>query len=1190
MREKISKLANEEFEYELPEIIISTDCLSIRVEKEKQGVGTFQISNRDNRIMKCFLVCNCPYVSLSTEAFVDCSAEVTVCVSVKDQEAGHKIEDKIVVLSDCGERTISIEIEVVDNYYNTSMGEIKDLFHFANLAKTNQEEAVLLFKSPEFERVFLHSKNEWLLYRSLVKGNSSKQAMEEFLVAIHKKLKLLFSVPKTDVFYEIEENKSFLDKLLIKKDNWGYSELKISSDAAFLIPEHKRVWSNDFTANKYELEYVIEPKFMRKGKNYAKLIIESAHQRFEVTVTAWKKNYSQKTEHLVEKNKDYLFKKEWILKFFQNYINFHINHIANDIYILEIEELLKKGSHLIDSDTLLCIRYHVAIVKNDVNQLKTVSEELKSKEEIWQAEQPEKYCTILYLRALQTKKEDDISLALEKIKVCYNQEEKFLYLWYLLYLDRSYEEKRVREPVLVKQLEMGVHSPILYYELITYYNQYPTALKELTGKIAAAFHWGVKYQYIQWDFMLQYVSLARKCKGFHSLIYRDLITLYEKYQADEILSAICSILIRNEKVGNEYFKWYQLGVKRQLRITNLYEYYLYSCNEKEITELPNSLLLYFNYDSNLSNRKKAFLYAYLIRNKAKHREIYEQYQKKIFQFTKAQLEKKNQDENMGVLYEALMENGACSTELAQRVAEVMFQYEIICENLNMCGVIVSHKELEDETYTPLIDGRAVISIFTEQSCIIFVDSNGNRYGKTVSYAIHKLNQLERYEKICYQCGARNPMLLLNLFEKIEQYQKLEKDTEQICREVAQISSLTPLYRRNVAMGLLERYYETMNYNALEEVLDWIDFSILNREDRAKVIEICIIYDRENKAIAGLKEYGLNGVRLNRLIRLVTKWIRERTAERDEFILAIARYTFSIGKYNEEILSYLVKYGKGASKDLFLLWERARAFEVDTEALEERLLYQVLFTEHCSQKYFKVFSSYYKRGKDSLLIQAFICFHAYRYLVHDRVLNEKLFELLEKECQSGENECICLALLKYYSTLENLSEQESKFVDYTMYRMIEKGIVLPFFCEFKGKIMVPYEIQDKYYVEYKCNPNKKVVINYRLDGSTLGEFATEVMKPVYNGIFVKDFVLFYNEVLQYYIVEEENDSLKSPCRQITESVSATMDNMTEEKELTSYNIINDMLMAREMQDEKTMLELMKTYIKREYVGENVFKPL
>ena len=56
MREKISKLANEEFEYELPEVTISTDCLSVRVEKNEKATETFRISNRDNQVMKCFLV------------------------------------------------------------------------------------------------------------------------------------------------------------------------------------------------------------------------------------------------------------------------------------------------------------------------------------------------------------------------------------------------------------------------------------------------------------------------------------------------------------------------------------------------------------------------------------------------------------------------------------------------------------------------------------------------------------------------------------------------------------------------------------------------------------------------------------------------------------------------------------------------------------------------------------------------------------------------------------------------------------------------------------------------------------------------------------------------------------------------------------------------------------------------------
>lgn len=1186
MKEKISKLANEEFEYELPKLILSERCLTFQAEKNKEIKKVLEITNSENKHIKGYVCCNSPYVTLSKVNFEGIKAEIELKVLVRDQEVGNKIEDKLIFVTDCGERDLAVEIQVVEHFYDTSMGKIKDLFHFANLAKTNSAEAVMLFKALEFERIFLKNKRERILYHCLLKGNSSQQAMEEFLVAIHKKLKILISVEKTELFYGIKDEKPFQDKLLIKKDNWGYCELKLSTNVDFLTLEHKRIWSDDFAANKYELEYVIDPSKMRFGKNFGRIFISTPYQEFEIDVTAVRAREDKKERELR------LLRKKGILKLIENYISFRINYSTRQFFISETDNILKEQGNLIEADSTLLLTYYLYVIKEDINRIEECKSKIEQKLLLWEIENTDYYCAALYLRAFQTKKAEDISLAVEKIGQIYEREETFEYLWYLLYLDDSYDDKKIRESILLEQLDKGINSPILYYEIISYYNKYPTSLKEITKELIKVFHWGIKMNYIQYDLMLQYVLLVRKISAFKRIIYKDLSSLYYKYKTDEILHTICSMLIRNEKADKEYFNWYQLGVERQLRITNLYEYYLYSCDEDTV-ELPISLLLYFNYDSNLSYRKRAFLYRYLIQNKVKYRAVFEQYEHRILHFTKTQLGKKNQDGNLFVLYENYIEQNGIPENLYEQVSELMFQYEIECENKKMQGVIVTHKEIEKDVYVPLTKGKGVITIYTEQPCIIFVDEKGGRYANTISYKLHKCSDLEKYDKACYEGKSKNQMLLLHLYEKIEQYQKEEEAQEQICKEVLSISSLNHFYHKNVLMGLMNEYYERMDYSALGTILDEIKLEELDFKERIQVIETCAIYDREQKALEGIEQYGFHGIRSNRLLRLIGKWIQEREEEKNDFILMLSKNVFDMEKYNEEVLRYLIKYFNGSSKEMYHLWEKAQSFEVDAGVLEERLLTQVLFTEHCSQKYFKVFLSYYEKEKNSLLIHAFLSFYSYRYIVHDRILHDRFFYVLEEECHYRESQIGCLALLKYYSGLKELNEEQIRFVDYTMYQMIEKGIIFPFFSDFKNKMPVPHKIQDKFYVEYKCNPKKKVKICYQLEGQNENEFVAEMMKPVYSGIFVKEFVLFYNETLQYYITEEDWEDKKEEAEKeikITESVSAVIDKLADVKEETSYNLINIMLMTKEMQDEKTLLEIMKYYVQLSYVGSQLFKPI
>ena len=39
---------------------------------------------------------------------------------------------------------------------NASIGKIKDMFHFANLAREDESEAAALFKNKNFEQIFLY--------------------------------------------------------------------------------------------------------------------------------------------------------------------------------------------------------------------------------------------------------------------------------------------------------------------------------------------------------------------------------------------------------------------------------------------------------------------------------------------------------------------------------------------------------------------------------------------------------------------------------------------------------------------------------------------------------------------------------------------------------------------------------------------------------------------------------------------------------------------------------------------------------------------------------------------------------------------------------------------------------------------------------------------------------------------------
>ena len=87
------------------------------------------------------------------------------------------------------------------------------------------------------------------------------------------------------------------------------------------------------------------------------------------------------------------------------------------------------------------------------------------------------------------------------------------------------------------------------------------------------------------------------------------------YDEPMILNTICTLLIKGNKTSKKYFSWYQKAVDSDLKIAQLYEYYMMTIDEDSAHgPLPKSLVLYFMHGNALDYKKAAYLYASLVIN------------------------------------------------------------------------------------------------------------------------------------------------------------------------------------------------------------------------------------------------------------------------------------------------------------------------------------------------------------------------------------------------------------------------------------------------------------------------------------------------------------------------------------------------------------------------------------------------
>ena len=284
------------------------------------------------------------------------------------------------------------------------------------------------------------------------------------------------------------------------------------------------------------------------------------------------------------------------------------------------------------------------------------------------------------------------------------------------------------------------------------------------------------------------------------------------------------------------------------------------------------------------------------------------------------------------------------------------------------------------------------------------------------------------------------------------------------------------------------------------------------------------------------------------------------------------------------MQYLVDRYNGTTGDMCELWKAAKERELETTSLEERLLAQMLFAESYVEDSFAVFVSYCGNGMNRKLIRAYFSYCAYKYFVKDRLTNDELFEMLKKESFLENNQICVLALLKYYSGKEVLMEAEKSFVNYHIQKFVQKKLIFGFYKDFEGKISLPAYMLDKYYVEFRTNPNNKLKIRYSC-GYDTDDMVEEEMEDAGYGIFEKELILFYGENLQYFITEESENGVE-----IVESRMVSHTETELASGTTKYGKINEILMTRELQDEKTLYSLLEQYYKEEYAIKRHFTPV
>lgn len=1188
MQKIINQILEGNFVYENGSLDFSCAKIDISMNRGELYEGAFRIFAPQGQFTNGKVISSDLRMECLTSEFVGCDEEILFCFHGENLEEGDVVKGNFYVISNQGEYYLPFVVSVEHTVLHSSVGTIKNLFHFANLAKSNWQEAVKLFYSPEFHLLFQGSDAGLLNdYKALSAMDGWEQNVEEFLIHMNKKQKVEFlaeekalslEAPTAGTAYAVAER-----ELTVIRNGWGYTRLYVECSGNFLFTEKEVLTDDDFLGNRCTFPVFIDGNFCRKGKNYGQIFLYNSYVTLTIPVTV-------RSGEGRSGNSTDLSRKRDVVQLMEFYQAFRTRKISTSTWLRETRKLVEKWVSLDENNIAARLfQAQLLITEERYNEAGWILDHVAELLEKGQGDDT-LLAYYLYLTTLTHRDEKYVNRVTAEVERIYRQDNSnWRVAWLLLYLSEEYHRSVTGKWVfLEKQYTAGCSSPVLYIEALALMNNNPALLRRLGGFEQQVLWYGVRQELLKQEVVEQLLYLTGKVREYQPVIYRILERLYLKKKDVRILQEICTLLIKGGKTGEKYFDWYLAGVENQLKITNLYEYYMMSLNLDRVQEIPKTVLMYFSYQNNLDYERCAYLYDYLLKNEDKYRDILESYRIRIEQFCVDQILKLHINRHLAGIYNKCLKPEMINEQTAEALSKLLFANLIRVEDDRIKYVYVYQPgNLYPEEYV-VSGGETWVALYGNSCTVVFADAWNNRFTKNVEYTIEKLMIPGKFLRMILPL-AKN-CFQLNLYLCNSESGNPEKESDNIERalRVAASDHTESSVRRELVLRILQYYYDTDDMRRLDEYLLQVPAEELTMEERGRVLKFMVLRGNYELAEEWLHTYGPYFIDAKVLMRLIGPLMEKNNMMEDEVLTAAAVYAFQKGKYDSTILRYLAAWFQGMTKSLRNIWKAAKAFDVDCYHLSESILVQMLYSGAFVGEKMEIFRYYISQGAKPEVEEAFLAQCSYDYFVKDRLVESDVFHEIQSMYLRGESvQKVCrLAFLKYYAEMRvERSSQTLELVDIFLREMMAEGIHLEFFREYGDNPMVAQELADKTIIEYHASPRSRACIHYVIlrENGEADEYTAEYMREVYGGVCFKEFILFFGESIQYYITEEKDGE-----EQLTESGTLQKSDIRGAEGDSRYQLVNDIVISKTMEDFDTMDNLLEEYGKKEFMTGKLFR--
>lgn len=1179
MRARIGQIAAGRFNGTKPILAFSEETIDLSVIEGRSEAGSFVIEST-NQIKICGIVYSTnPRMECLNPHFEGEKVRIRYQFNSKGLTEGDACEGKFVIVCNQIEYSLSFCARITRLYAEASTGAVKSLDDFTRLAASNWDEAYHLFYNRNFLNTIPYDNvYERLTYEGFACARPSGQNMEEFLIGVNKKQPVSISVDKSEeIFMASKEPQSGC--FTITKDNWGYTEIRLRTDCEFIKLSKPVLTLDDFIGKTYLYEYIIDASAMHAGRNFGRIYIDGVYQSFTIDITAGVRDDDGSISDIAV-TKDI---KECMVGIMELYTSFRLKRIVTGVWANETISILNHLHALMPDEHMYeLMKAQAFIINRQRQEAKWILDDFKHSN-------PDKKAPIwgyyLYLMTLLEREPSYVDNMTHEVElIFYENPDSVLLFWVLLFLrDQYFDDSAGKLKDIKYWVLRGCSSPYLYIEAYYLISQDPYLIKELSVFELRILSWAVKEKALTKELAGAIFEAVDLAGGFDNRVYELLTAAYEICPEAEYVGIICSYLIKGHKNDTCFHKWFELGIENKLRLTGLYEAYLITMDDRQISPVPKIIQMYFSFDNKLPYRKLAVLYNNIIAAKETEPEVYHKYRKAMGRFAMDQAQLRHIDDNLAVLYEDMLELGFINEELSAAFSDIIYTHKLIVFDKRIVRAIIYQNEMKEPQIVPVTDQCAYFELFSNDYVILFEDSRGYRYVKSISYRLQRLMDAEKYLDRCISLSPDRPQYIVSHFKHVRDYSDFTKDDLKLFKPVFYSESFSDSYKAVMGYRIL-KYCQLHDYeDYVRPFLQSINFDTLQKDARKYLIDMLVSNRLYEKAYDMAMEYGIDMLAAASKVVLCENALKVQHVD-DDFMVQLAISAFKTGKYSDLVLKYLCENYTGPTDELINLWHAADKFSISSMKLDERILEQGIYTQIEPEKISDIFMEYYKRAGNEKLILAYISLVAHGYLHSGGCKADFIFDIIEKRFIGNRtlNDACQLALLKHFAEKTDITQAELEIEDTLLKYYIYNDMYFDFFARLDYRLLEKYFLYDKAFLQYESTPGTHVVLHYSRDEDG-EEFNSEDMVEMYDGIYVKTFVIFFGEMIRYYITEEHDNSIE-----VKESNRLTCNNIPGDNDHSRYNLINEMIISDTLSDETTLKSNIDEYKRLDAATKQLFK--